>query len=206
MSFLSRMFGFGKKHDDPEAALEEPVDDDEELGLFDVDAPARPASVALRVEQLRARAPGAQPDAEDLPEDEAALADAIEEEIAEPPDLLPQRPEAGEPSEAAEAVLEELAPRAEGEARVADAETPHAEGEAPADAAEPAAEPETPAAPLEVKTVAAPKDEDALSMFRDTGANSELLALTKGIDDQKADDLLADAREINSWLRGEDAA
>jgi hypothetical protein len=204
MSILSRIFG-GAKEPDPLDGLDEPAElEDKELGLFAVDTTQRPASVALRVEQLRARAPGAEPSADGEPEDD----EAVVNEIAEPAELLPQQPQREEPAVDLSAIIEDVEPSAEGE----DAAATVAEGEANEDAEEPAEAVEgadggeQPAAPVEVQTIAAPKDEDALSMFRSTGANAELTAMTEGLEDEAAEDLLKEAREISSWLDKKDAA
>ena len=187
MSILSRVFGGGKQPD-PLDQLDDPIDADEEMGLFMPGATQRPASVALRAEP-----PAAPPAHEEPSGDDVAL-----EEAVEPPDLLPQPPGREQPvasaSEDGDApAAEEAADAPEGEGAEEDAAEA---GEAP----EAAEGEEQPAAPLEVKTVAAGKEDDALSMFRATGANADLKGLTEGLEEHAADDLLKEAHEISSLL------
>ena len=208
MSILSRIFG-GAKEPDPLDGLDEPAAlEGEELGLFPVDATQRPASVALRVEQLRARAPGAEPQVVEQPEDEGALEELSVDDIVEPAELLPKSPMRDEPEIDLDAVMRDAAAPAEGEDPAEQAVAsvaPDEDAVASAEAAE-AVEGEDKPAPGEVQTIAAPKDADALSMFRSTGANTELTALTEGIEDEAAGDLLKEAREISSWLEKKDVA
>lgn len=203
MSILSRMFG-NRKQPDPLDALAEPVDE-EDLGLFDVDATQRPASVAFRVEQLRAHTPKPDGEAEELPEDEDPFDETVVEELAEPAELLPKAPKREELLLNLDALTPDVEAAAAAGPDEADADAAPAEGEdgAPPEAV---AGEEQPAAPLEVQTIAAPKDADALSMFRSTGANSELTALTSGIEEEVAEDLLKEAREISAWLNKKDVA